>query len=460
MANESYPQARDASITFFLPSFYDRQRLPPALRRRPAEAECLISQLTYQTVMGRADSHGWIRRKVAYWRRFVPQRRLGPMIRLLTEAGIIETDRRYAPGQHSRAYRLSPPLLAGGFVRQKCDDPRIAGRIRRAWTDLRPTLAVHKHLHAWYRKIEIDADAARHTIDATDFSADHDEYARELSLDAVEKIESGQHTREWSFDRTGRVHTIFTRLPRELRRHIHIDGRSLIGCDVRCAQPLLASLLPLASTLDAQHFATGNSANPYESELPSLTEISTYDDLHIVCESPLSHLSGLSPQKCGSDVLEWIGLSETGTLYDSIVEELRIDRHDARNWIKRQFAVLVNGPCHLAAVGVTGQIASVWRRRWPSTFDAITQLKRKDHLIVSSWLHRAESTTIIGGACEFLRQRFPGVPTLTLHDSIWTTPQHIDMVRDAIMHAFARVGLVPSTKIEGGCSLDSVSVAA
>ena len=61
-------------------------------------------------------------------------------------------------------------------------------------------------------------------------------------------------------------------------------------------------------------------------------------------------------------------------------------------------------------------------------------------------LQRAESATVIHGACETLRQAAPHVPLLTIHDSIGTTAEHLPHVLEVFKTAFKGLGLSPTFK--------------
>jgi hypothetical protein len=53
---------------------------------------------------------------------------------------------------------------------------------------------------------------------------------------------------------------------------------------------------------------------------------------------------------------------------------------------------------------------------------------------------------MIRGVCGRLMVEHPGVPAITVHDSIMTTAQNVGIIRALIGDEFARFGVVPTIR--------------
>jgi hypothetical protein len=74
---------------------------------------------------------------------------------------------------------------------------------------------------------------------------------------------------------------------------------------------------------------------------------------------------------------------------------------------------------------------------WPAAGEALKQLKR-DHGYkwVPQEMQRRESDLILRTVVDTLRRDHPEVPVVTVHDSIATTAQYVDLVRSLLLEAF------------------------
>jgi hypothetical protein len=58
-------------------------------------------------------------------------------------------------------------------------------------------------------------------------------------------------------------------------------------------------------------------------------------------------------------------------------------------------------------------------------------------------MQNIESSLVIATVCERLRLECPDVPLLTIHDSIATTREYADLVRQALLEGLHRLGVRP-----------------
>jgi hypothetical protein len=143
------------------------------------------------------------------------------------------------------------------------------------------------------------------------------------------------------------------------------------------------------------------------------------------------------------DVREFISLCEQGILYDDLMRRLNIlpRRRDA---FKRLFYSQV----FFGKVKVTGRVRELFAQNFPTVYQAINDLKRKDYRQLAYLLQAHESKLMIDIICRKILDELPGTFIATIHDSILTTPDKADEVREIMLREFRRFGLKPTIRLE------------
>lgn len=72
-----------------------------------------------------------------------------------------------------------------------------------------------------------------------------------------------------------------------------------------------------------------------------------------------------------------------------------------------------------------------------------------EHANLIRMLQREESKLVIETVAADLTSRFPDVFFITLHDAIYTTPEHLLKVEDAFRLEFDRTGFPMKLKVDG-----------
>jgi len=81
--------------------------------------------------------------------------------------------------------------------------------------------------------------------------------------------------------------------------------------------------------------------------------------------------------------------------------------------------------------------------------EMLTYLKSRSHAHAPCLMQNTEAVIFIHSIVERIRLERPNIPIFTIHDSILTTPDNIDYVRDIIMQVFEQLGVRPLLKTEG-----------
>lgn len=159
-----------------------------------------------------------------------------------------------------------------------------------------------------------------------------------------------------------------------------------------------------------------------------------------------------------ADVIRWMGLVESGTLYDELMCLLGWDQSRRAEFKRNEvFAVLYGNPTRN-----TWRVDDNWNRLPPSQLKPllaelfptvwsfiIFYHNQHGHGSLARELQRRESRLMIRGVCGILAEQYPAVPVLTCHDSILTTVPNVGLIKRLINDQFAKRGLHPTLKTTG-----------
>ena len=95
-----------------------------------------------------------------------------------------------------------------------------------------------------------------------------------------------------------------------------------------------------------------------------------------------------------------------------------------------------------------GLMSRIVHDRYGSVAAVLDDLKVKDYKRPSMALQRMESWAMLGLIVRQIMDEHPGIPVVTLHDSILTTPQHLDTVERIMRGNLRGLGLVPRLRRE------------
>ena len=392
--------------------------LPHDLRRYGDCVRFLLHTIAVKRWLGDAVD-GWARLHSAVLRRNIPGRAIAPLRAFLVGRGVVETS-PYRAGWYSTGYRIvegydGPPR------RMLLTDRRLIAK-RRVWresfvtkpdSDLQPIIerrrAVLEAMRGALDGLTLDKSAAELVRELTAGGVNHNHAAYVCGV-----IEHRDHD-GLLVDLFGyRVHSIVTRVASGLRPHLRLEGRALVELDVASSQPLILAALFLCPEKCASY---GGSAH---------------------------HIGRVLPVRVRRDALAFGKLCEKGTLYEFLQKKGNFrDREQVKRLLFRD--VLFCRPY------VRGRMTELFEQTWPGVFAAVQELKRTEgYKAVSRRLQRLESSIIIDGVCRRLVDEAPGLPFLTVHDSVLTWPDEAETVERLIVEAFEQYGVRPMIRRKGG----------
>jgi hypothetical protein len=256
-------------------------------------------------------------------------------------------------------------------------------------------------------------------------------------------------------DDYGRVHSPFTRLWRPLRQHLSYQGKRLEETDVSNSQIVYFVKLLIQTRLQQ-----GKELTPDEVRFKELVEQGQiYDYLFTLakaeCPEYLQNKQTRIKQRdkwnkqfyiyvCttarSKTAKEWkqarAAYLRRNPIKCTQVEHTPVTRDDFKRVV---FADIFYGPKETSS-SLTGLFAE----QFPTVAAFIQEQKRANYRELARNMQREEAHLMLDVVCTRLKDYHPEIPVITIHDSIMTTPEHIETAKRIIKEEFARIGLKPT----------------
>ena len=477
------PRKLDGKIVLYVPDSFDPQaHLPDELRHLADYARYLLHRIIVGRVHQRRGDN-LVPLKHDYLVKFFPEAHYLAVRDALMTSGVIHVRKFCVPNQIAYGFRLLPPYNQGFSARQPTTE-RLIRKIR-AWRKAESRevrLPLHRDLRRHIKSITIDEGAALASVRGTPFQ-------RSSQVMTIRRI-AGRDFFTVA-DRFGRFHSNLTNLKSSLRAHLRHHDSPLVNLDIANSQPmifclLLVNLLSGGGKLDdllKVDFPETN--NPYHIEIDEAFLSSLFP-----CSSISSAFSPPFPDQTGDDgdgrggdtgilpilpgfkkenrhkdlprdkmqqhklsqvdlasfpedVVEFIDLCERGILYDELMKRLDIPSRRRKSFKRLFYAQVFFGK-----VKKTGRVTELFARDFPTVFEAVCELKRKDYRRMAYLLQAHESRLMIDIIARRILAQMPGTFIGTIHDSIMTTPDRAESVKEVMVEEFQRFGLKPTIRLE------------
>jgi hypothetical protein len=397
-------------------------------------AAYLLNLIHWRTICWRADEEGYVHLQHDYLVKVIPSRALQEIrYRLTNNEGkdgdsvepVVLWDRTAIWGKKAFGFKLSPAYRS--VRRMVCTNPELNKKIEKlASEESKALLPVHRWLREKLDLLDYDTQKA-HSIIAT-LSPDDDstlspkEYRRQR-MDYWEKLAAREHF--LVCDPYGRVHTPITALEKDLRPCLSVQGKHLVGLDLKNSQPLMAGLA-------ARRFCTDRLAR-------SRMMNATFDGKGHVYGHQQRPTTRSAPDAL-PDVEEYIRCCEEGRFYESF-EVMGLDREAIKKLFFEQVFFGRN-------TRRKSQVQKAFEKQYPSVAEMIFNLKKKAYQRAAWTLQSLESTIFIYFISARIMKERPLVPIFTIHDSILTIPSEAEFVRSVIMDVFGKLKVTPALSEE------------
>jgi hypothetical protein len=324
----------------------------------------------------------------------------------------------------------------------------------------------HKFLNQWFSGLEINYDIALRYLDAEldyklmnpdkrDFDFKENRYKDPFdqynaALINLERINN--HDFYTSADpNVQRFHSNITNLNSDIRNCLLYKGRELYSIDITNSQPYLSTKLlnPLFySDLKNSHRADFSLFfNIYKilSKYIIKTFIGTPTLLMLV-----KTLEGANNQ----DVIEYVKIATSGRFYEFLQnnyhDKLGKTYHNRKEIKASVFQVLFTDNRYFGQPDAEPK--KLFASIFPVVYIIFSLLKKKDSTLLPRLLQRIESFLILDVICKRISKERPDCPIFTIHDSISTTQENIDFVKQIMTEELTRyIGYPPVLKTEPWC---------
>ncbi|PKQ46068.1 hypothetical protein [Confluentibacter flavum] len=256
-----------------------------------------------------------------------------------------------------------------------------------------------------------------------------------------------------------RFHSNLTNMPSMLRNALSYNGENLISIDIKNSQPYFSTILmnPLFWRKEKNGIKTSDNGTK------------TSDFFNLGCKSTdFQLIINIYKLKCNNiipyimleeilgcilkhDFSYFINLVVTGKLYEFLQEEIKTE-HDVvyndRKGVKAMvFLVLFSHNNFLGQPEAKPK--KLFKNLFPEVYSLFEIIKRKDKTLLPRLLQNIESYLIVDVIAKRISEEYPLAPIFTIHDSIATTPQYVDIVEQVMNEElYLKIGQKPKLKRE------------
>ena len=278
-------------------------------------------------------------------------------------------------------------------------------------------------------------------------------------------------------DFSKRLHTKLTNLKKELRAYVTYDGKPLVSLDIKNSQPYL-SLVLFNENFWRERSKSGQTTLLYNevglSKINKDIVNNNYDTIKLAKTS--ESLAGK-----GFEFDIFCELASTGKIYDYLIDQFKDYGMDYdRDMVKRQFLIfLYHNPIELYKSTEGYASINLITDLFPNISKLFLQLKelgsfhyeppeykenytpkyqfpyhpltaKESFKFPPQLLQRIESYLVIEVVCKQLNKGNKDIPLFTIHDSIVTTTEFANLVKDKMIFELKKaIGFEPKIKIEG-----------
>jgi hypothetical protein len=373
-------------------------------------------------------------------------------ITLLEQAGVIEIYRSYVVGGKSMEYRLKD-CYATGIVPYEIQDSTFARRLSIEFIKLQKGKRNYPYLKKWFNpKLEINSEVARNFLQeelrikqAYPYLQDEDEEgikdpSAQYNSACVNLIRF--ENKDYDFftvDRFGRrFYSILTNTPGILRNALSYDGKQLISIDISNSQPFFSILL-----FRKAFWVEMSQKRNFRKVISQILRNNKFNNLSIMLET-IEETLGMP------DVQRFTDLVCKGEFYKYFEQEYikatgKCHR-DKKELKSEMFLVLYSENGYIHKPGSEGK--DLFKQLFPNVYNLFQIIKNGNRRLLPQLLQMIESDMILNEVCGCISRNY-GITIFTIHDSIATTSEHVQLVKTAMCERIsAKMGVIPPLKEE------------
>ncbi len=409
---------------------------------------------------------------------------------LTNDLKIIEGDNQYFKGFKSKGYRLTEKYKTE-IKSQALVDFTFNRKLKIERNNRAASVKHLNYLTKWFNpKLEIDIDYVNEFL-KEEFELkknnealwDYDRSRKKCKQPITQlnhaKISAEKISREEYYllhdDNVYRFHSNLTNMRSIIRNAVTYDGQKLISIDIKNSQPYLSTILLSRSFWIEQKFEANNNESlsisfdgPQDVVNNGFNEIKgikyrnerdidkrlNISQIRIHDNDSYIMLVDIDKTLMTNEFRHYINLVVTGTLYEFLELQFGIqlgatfaNRKDVKAAV---FQVLFTDNRYFGQDDAKPK--RIFQEMFPQVYEVFKQLKSKDKSLLPRLLQSIESYLIINVIAKRISEEYPDAPIYTIHDSISTTEEYVDVVERIISEELSKaIGYAPKLEPEVWC---------
>lgn len=420
---------------------------PEAIRDRLAYVLGTITR-TYEDQIEKgiiSNRQEWIRICSKYLRYLVPD--YNRYLDYSVKTGILEKGKNYRNSVSCTEYRFTPQYQSKSKKRYVILD---GGFVNRIYSKRRTDDAINRYQHQFnfLQILTVDWTEANQILDKLYVA---DAHRRERQIQRLKAIEDPRKA-TFRIGATNRLYNTLCNIHENLRRCLRYRGQMLKGIDINNSIPFFS-----VSLFDKQIFNTQHiDILLRDINIHLVQADGTFAGWYILSDI-LNHTYNYP------DISEYIKLVRNNELYDLLATKWNqtLGKSYNRKTAKKKLLKIFNSPATFES-----KEKDVLKNLFPNLMHAIDQtntgyFKTKGGKGKSKWhpgdqecpfshvTQILEARVVLDYVCKAIELHDPDIPIFTLHDCIFTVPEHVDTVKAITKHEIQKVmGFPPKVSIK------------
>ena len=261
-------------------------------------------------------------------------------------------------------------------------------------------------------------------------------------------------------DNVGRYNSILTNIKSELRKYITYDNQRLHVIDVVSSQPYFSISL-LDDKLFEQNKMGQRIRKFWKQKNVCKGEVCNNNNIINNNQSEIDNniimiRNFIKENQNTKDVLEYKNLILSGLFYERFAEYILAeypnkvfkDEEEKRKYSKMALLKTIFAD---EKIEKYGEYIPVFKKHFPTLYELFHLIKfnGSQHHILACILQNLEAEILLDKTCGELSNNYPDIILYTIHDSIITTNEYIEPVKDALYrNLYNVVGEYPNFKLE------------
>lgn len=420
---------------------------------------------------------------------------------LINVAKIIETDNQYFVGSKSKGFRLTEEYRCEVAI-HSISDQTFHRKLKVERNNRAVSVKHLNYLTKWFdEKLEIDIDYVNKFL-AEEYALKKDnkslwqskkvnnygkvevKYKRPIDQLNHAKISAEKISRQDYYllhdDNVYRFHSNLTNMRSVIRNAVTYDSQKLISIDIKNSQPYLSTILlsrsfwieqknepnapeelliTFGDTKNRPFYSFNNiNDNIYKvdgksDERMNISYIKVHDtDSYIM-------LGDIDKTLMNNEFSQYINLVVSGTLYEFLEKRFSIllgETFANRKEVKTAvFQVLFTDNRFLGQANAKPK--KMFKEMFPNVYEVFRQIKSKDKSLLPRLLQSIESYLMINVIAKRISIEYPDAPIYTIHDSISTTEEYVDVVEAIMTEELSKaIGHSPKLAREKWCKSNMI----